>query len=85
VATYRFGQLTFTVEEIRNVAAGHGRDGIVYYPPQDWGGPSHKRDSISLEPFMPLEAVYLAGYRDGYYQRHPRTATACGASVTGKS
>jgi hypothetical protein len=71
VQRYRFGARVYTEAEIREIGFGHGRDGIMYYPPQDWGEALPARTRIDLHPW-PLEAIYQAGYREGYHSRHPK-------------
>ncbi len=65
---YRFGARLYTEEQIREIGFQHGQDDIGYYPPQDWGGPFVHRTRIELHP-RGLEAVYQAGYREGYGSR----------------
>jgi hypothetical protein len=71
-ALYRFGAISYSADDIRRIARGHGADGIGYYPPSDWGNPMPERIAIEFEPWSRLDRLYLEAYRAGYYDRHPK-------------
>jgi hypothetical protein len=69
VETYRFGAMRYTVDDVRRIAFAHGRDGIVYYPPQDWGGVATCRKRVPVACATPLEQHYRDAYLAGYASR----------------
>jgi hypothetical protein len=67
---YRFGDMTYTLANVARVGYAHGRDGILFYAPVDWGKDAPIRPRcVILTGLDILGETYLSAYRRGYYDR----------------